>query len=68
MRPRRQEVCLLATQILGPGKLRMLGEGEYFWIAHNTGIPTHLGWNLALAKKKLVILADPGRSSETAQA
>jgi hypothetical protein len=48
----RQEVCDLATRILGPGKLRMLGEGEFYWIADN-GVQTHLGWNLRVALQKL---------------
>lgn len=66
MRAARQRVCDLATRILGPGKLRMMGEGEFFWIADD-GRVTHLGWNLALAEETLRSLEHPGDLPATAK-
>jgi hypothetical protein len=60
MESSRQVVCDLATTILGPGLLRMLGEGEYYWIA-DSGTHTRLGWNLRVALHTLRSMCDsPG--------
>jgi hypothetical protein len=66
MRTARQRVYDLATGILGPGKLRMMGEGEFFWIADD-GRLTHLGWNLALAEETLRSMERPGDLPATAK-
>jgi hypothetical protein len=63
----RQAVCDLATKLLGPGKLRMLDDGEFYWIADNR-LRTHLGWNLQVAHDKLQSMADsdsPPAAAET---
>jgi hypothetical protein len=58
MERNRQAVCDLATKILGSGRLRMLGEGEFYWIV-DTGVQTHLGWNLESVMNKLRSMTDP---------
>jgi hypothetical protein len=57
MGPERQAVHDLAAQVLGPGKLRILDDGEFHWIADD-GVRTHLGWNLTVAMEKLRSMVD----------
>jgi hypothetical protein len=62
MEATRLRVCEFATRLLGPGKLRMQGEGEYYWIA-DAGGETHLGWHLPVAAAKLRAMAGPEEPS-----
>jgi hypothetical protein len=66
MEATRRRVCELATGLLGPGKLRMQDEGEYYWIT-DAGDRTHLGWDLPVAEANLRAMIgpeDPGSSDE----
>jgi hypothetical protein len=67
MEPHRQAVCDLATELLGPGKLRILDDGEFYWISDHGG-RTHLGWNLAAAMGKLRSMRGPAEPPKPRQA
>jgi hypothetical protein len=64
MEATRRRVCELATKLLGPGRLRMQDEGEYYWIA-DAGGRTHLGWNLTVAEANLRAMSDATDSPDS---